>query len=158
MEEEEKKMSKKEFWLRFVLWFAFAVVGPLVYIACSYGFFVPSASLRVSGWGIIAIVTTCVCLLYVIHEAKKGMPRGSFAKQCIDGYTALLPMFFAILLIHVTKDAIAEFERFLIFTILCEAVAVPINPMPKWGSQYEEEKQERTLFNALSRAFKEKDK
>lgn len=156
--ESENKMSKKEFWARFAIWFAFAVAGPLVYVAVAYGFFVPSASLRLSGWGILAIVFMCLSLLYVIHEAKKGLPKGSFAKQCIDGYTALIPMFFAILLLHTVRDSLAEFERFLIFTILCEAVAVPINPMPKWGAQYEDERQENTLFNALSRAFREKDK
>lgn len=147
MEEEEKKeteeaseteaktMSKKEFWIRFGIWFALAVLAPLGYIFFSYDIFVSAGSKKLSGWGIIAVCFACVMLMSIIHSAKKGMPNGSMPKQCLDGYTLLLPILFIILLIEITKDKIQSFEEFLIFMVICEAVAVPINPMPKWAAE-----------------------
>ena len=134
MDETTFKMSKKEFWIRFGIWFALAVVAPFAYIFHEYGLFRDSSPRRLSGWGIIAIIFVAIMMMAILRQARQGMPKGSMVRQCIDGYSLLVPIIVVILIIEVTKDKIEGFERFLIFMVACEAIAVPINPMPKWGA------------------------
>lgn len=151
--DSDKKMTKKEFWIRFGIWALLAIVVPVTYVGISYGLFDAKGEHSLSGWGIIAIIFVSIVLIYIVNQAKAGMPRGTMARQCLDGYCILIPVFFAILLIHVIRNSLADFERFLIITIICEAIAVPINPMPKWGAQNQTDHAENTLFSAFSRAI-----
>lgn len=163
--DEEKKvriMTKKELAIRLAIWLVLAVITPLVYIGVAYGLFsAPSSDVHLSGWGIIALVFTAICLMYIIAQARKALPYGSFIRQCIDGIMGLIPLFVAILLLEVVKNNVANFQRFLIVVLACEAVAVPVNPMPKWAMQNHIDFAYTTLFECLSRAFlatKEKEK
>lgn len=160
MEETERKMTKAEFWIRFGVWLALAVVAPIVYLAVSYGLFTfHEESTSLSGWGVLALVFAVSMLLYIINQAKKGMPSGSMAKQCIDGYMALIPVFAFILLLQVIKTNVEGFQRFLIFMIICEAVAVPVNPIPKWAMQNHIDMAENFLVKTIKKAIgKDEDK
>lgn len=156
MDEEIKirKMTKKEFFIRFFIWVALAAVAPLVYIGVKYNIFTFKEQVRsITGWGVIALIFTCIVLIYIINQARSALPKGNFIRQCIDGYTALLPILFAIIMIEMVKDSIGDFQKFLIFMIICEGVAVPINPMPKWGQQNHIDLAQTTLIGAMGAIF-----
>ena len=148
MEETKGKMTKKEFWIRFGVWFFFAVAIPFTYIACAYGLF-ENKGTTLSGWGAVALIFVIVMLFNIIKQARAGFPKGTMARQCIDGYLILIPIFGALLLVHSLKNTLAEFEKFLIVLIICEAVAVPINPMPTWAHQNEVKETESAVAMAL---------
>ena len=157
-EETEKKMTKKEFWIRFGIWFFLAVAVPFTYVACAYGLF-ENKGTTLSGWGVVALIFVIVMLFNIIKQARAGFPKGTMARQCIDGYLILIPIFGALLLVHSVKNSLAEFEKFLIVMILCEAVAVPVNPMPKWAAQNRIKGTENAFAMAFRRmVLKEKEK
>ena len=153
-EQETKKMSKAQFWVRLGVWLVFALVIPVAYIFFAYGIFKDAQpATKLSGWGIFAILFTCVVLIYIMSQAKKSMPKGTMLRQLMDGYTALLPILFLILIIHFVQNNIGEFKTFLIVMLLSEAVAVPINPMPRWSSEYEVDGLEDTLVGIFKRVI-----
>lgn len=156
-EDGYRKMSKTEFWIRFSVWCILAIVVPVVYLAVAYGLFKPSTQSKsgysISGWGILAIAFSVIMLMVIISQARKGMRYASMARQCIDGMMVLLPIVGLALLIEATKDNIEAFERFLIVMICCEAVAVPINPMRKWGEQNHIEVTEGFVTSAIKKAL-----
>lgn len=149
---EEKKMTKKEFWIRFGIWVTFAVVIPFVYLATAYGLF-ESKGTTLSGWGVFAIVFVTVMLLYIVKTARDGMPKGTLFRQCIDGYMLLIPIIVALVLVHNLKNTLESLERFLIVLVLCEAIAVPINPMQKWAYQNHVEQADGVLSKAFARTL-----
>ena len=128
-------MGKKEFWLRFSLWFIFAALIPVCFLFFKYGLFSQNSGTKLTGWGVFAIFVIAIVLIVLIKDVVKGLPPHSMLKQCIKGFLGLLPLLMVILLLHAVKNTIAEFEEFLIVLFVCEAVAVPINPFPKWAVQ-----------------------
>lgn len=150
-----RKMSTAEFWIRFSIWVLLALVAPLVYIAVAYGMFTTSkgGDTCLTGWGTVAIMFTCIMLMVIVSQAKKGMRYGSMARQCIDGYTVLIPIFCLIVLLEAIKGNIESFERFLIVMIICEAIAIPVNPMRKWAEQNHIERAEGFITRTLKKAF-----
>lgn len=158
MEEEaktsESKMSKKQFWIRFSIWFALAVAVPFSYIAVEYGLFgTKEQHTTLSGWGVVALIFVAIMLISIFRQTMKGLPYGSMARQCITGYTALIPLFFAILLIHSIKNSMESFERFLIIVLVCEAIAVPINPLQRWAMENHIDLAKRSLTDVLKSVF-----
>ena len=155
--ENVKKMSKKEFWIRFSLWVLFAIVAPIGFLAWRYGLFTlrEGAKTSLNGWGILAVIILGIFFIYMIKEAKKGMPEGSLLVQCIDGYGLLIPMVLLILLLDGIKESINYFEEVLIVLVICEGIAVPINPMRKWAAQNKIERSGNFLKSILKAAIKE---
>ena len=153
MEEEPRKMSKKEFWIRFALWLVFALAVPFAYICIEYGIFAPATSKSLSGWGVLAIIFACIVAVSVIREAKRGLPYDSMIRQCIEGYSALIWLLGFILIIHRVKANMDDFERFLIITLASEVIAVPINPMRKWGMQHNIERTGNFLVKTIKKAI-----
>lgn len=155
MDEQPRKMSKKEFWIRFGIWVSLAAIAPFTYLAIAYGLFSNNGGegKSLSGWGVFAVVFVSIVLIYIINQTKNSLPNGSFMKQCIGGFMALIPLIAAILIIHSVRNVLADFERFLIIVFVCEAVAVPVNPLPKWAAENNIKLAETTLFNAFSRAL-----
>ena len=150
--EEKPKMTRKEFWIRFGVWIFFAVIVPFTYIAVAYGIF-EAKETTLSGWGVVALIFVIAMLMYIVKQAKAGLPRGSMARQCIDGYMALMPILGMAILINALKKSMDEFERFLVIMLLCEAVAVPINPMPRWGLEHNVEFFEGSIAKAMATAM-----
>lgn len=149
------KMTAKEFWVRLVIWVIFAAVIPVAYIAAKYKIFTAKdESYKLTGWGIIAIIIVAVFLISLIKEVLAGLPKGSMIRQCITGAMKLIPFFLLLLVVHAIKNSIEAFEGFLVVLIVSEAVATPINPLPKWAAQNNVEIGENAIFKAISRAAK----
>ena len=152
-----RKMSKKEFWIRLGIWIVFAVVAPIGFLAWRYGLFTASDGVRVSlnGWGILAVIIIGFFLLYVIKEAKRGMPEGSMFVQCLNGYGLLIPLVLCVLILEAIKSNIGYLEQVLIVLIVCEAIAIPINPMPKWAVQNNLDRGGKFLSSAIKKALRD---
>ena len=153
-----RKMSKTEFWTRLALWVVLALVVPIVYLAIAYGLFTckSGSSVQLSGWGVLAVVFAAAMLIVVVMQARATLPRGTFARQCIDGALALIPLLCAILVIHAAKANMDGFEKFLIVTFICEALAVPANPLPHWGLQNHIELSENFIVSAIKKGLGKK--
>ena len=153
-----RKMSKTEFWTRLALWAILALVVPIAYLAIAYGLFTckSGTSTQLSGWGVLAVVFAAVMLIVVVMQARATLPRGTFARQCIDGALALIPLLCAILVIHAVKANMDGFEKFLIVTFICEALAVPANPLPHWGLQNHIELSENFIVSAIKKGLGKK--
>lgn len=147
-------MSKAQFWIRFAIWVSLAVVVPFVYIAVEFGLFTETTGKSLSGWGLVAIVFASIMMLVILGQTKNSMPKGSMFRQCIGGFMALIPLLAVILFIERMKSSMDAFERFLIVVLACEAVAVPINPLPKWAQEHNIELFSGTLTDAISKALK----
>ena len=162
-EEGSGKMSTKQFWIRFAIWITFAVLIPIGFLFYRYDLFVrvhteEADGYQVTGWGVLACVIFAVFLIYVIREAKKGMPYGSMFSQCVDGYTALIPVLILIFVLNGIKDNIEAFEHVMIVLFLSEAVAVPINPMRRWAWEHNIEMTGNFLGSVLRKVVGKEDK
>ena len=142
MEEEKKqKKSLKElfeehpkliFGIRLALWCTFAAILPFIFIAWRYGIFHSESKIKLTGWGIIAVIIVIVFLITLIKYLYEGMKPG-FAKQCISGVVKIiLPLVILLLLVIEIKNHIALVEQALSCVILCELVGIPLNPFPSW--------------------------
>ncbi len=153
-----RKMGKAEFWSRLALWVVLALVVPIVYLAIAYGLFTckSGTSVQLSGWGVLAVVFAAVMLIVVVMQARATLPKGTFARQCIDGALALIPLLCAILVIHAVRSNLEGFERFLIVTFVCEALAVPANPLPRWGLQNHIDMTEGFIASAIKKGLGKK--
>lgn len=154
-EQEERKISNKEFWIRFGIWITLAVIVPFVYIGFEYGILTGegSTSTRLSGWGIIGVIFLCIMVTIVVSEAKRGLPYGNMFRQCIDGYSVLVWLLGFIMLIDKVKNNAESFEHFLIVVFVCECVAVPINPLRKWAEQNNIERGQNIFVRAMKKAL-----
>lgn len=134
-ENEKKKMSLKEYIIRLLIWATVLLVPPLIYLEVNYGLFTNKTGLALSGWGVVGVTFGVIMLLYVLNQIKSGFDNGSMFRQCVEGYIRLLPMIAIIVIIHYVKTAMDKMEGFLVIVALCQIVAVPINPNPKWAEQ-----------------------
>ena len=134
-ENEKKKMSLKEYIIRLAIWAVVLLVPPLIYLEVNYGLFTNHTGYALSGWGVVGVTFGAITLLYVLNQIKGGFEKGSMLRQCVEGYIRILPMLAVIVVIHYAKTAMDKMEGFLVVVALCQIVAVPINPNPKWAEQ-----------------------
>lgn len=130
----DKKQQK--FLIEFFLFALFSCIIPFVFIAWRYELFSKVSRVSLSGWGIIAIIIIFVFAIYVaksIKRAYRNRKRWSMTVQVIDGVAKvllpLLALFFTMNAIIASADL---FKQALIVVIICEGIAIPINPLPKW--------------------------
>lgn len=146
----------KVFWARFIAWIAFMVVAPVVFICVRYHVFTSQdLNFRLTGWGIIALIIVAISVASILKEVVSCLPRGSMIRQCIVGYIKISPILFIALIIGAIKDYAEAFEQTLVFVFVCEAIAIPLNPLPKWAQDHGISLVEHTLFSAFKRALVE---
>lgn len=139
MEDIEKNESKgmtdgQRFWLMFAVWSAFSCVAPVAFIVWRYDLFTKVSRIQFGGWGLVAIIIVAVFVYTVLKYVKQGMVKWSMTKQVIIGImkviVPLLTLFFSIKAI---QDSIDTFLQALGVVIACEAIAIPLNPLPRWA-------------------------
>lgn len=166
LEEPAKKKSLKEFieshpksvfWIRFVIWALFAAVLPFLFIAFRYGIFDKLSSISISGWGLVAIIIVMCFAFYLVRCLRMGLKgRSPFVLQCVNGVCkVIVPLVCALFLLDSIKNSIAVFEQALIVVTLCEAIAIPINPMPVWVHEMNEGKKEEDRKDAIGYLWSE---
>lgn len=132
-------MSKKEFWSRLALYILIGGVIPFLFLTWRFKLFekVEETVTKVSigGWGIVAIIFVSIFFLKTINALRRGMPF-SFGKQILDGLSkTILPLLIFTVAIYMLQDVTKELFQFLCVTVLCEMIAVCINPIPRWAHE-----------------------
>lgn len=132
-----KFMTKKEFWIRFPIWVIISLVVPICFIAWKFDVFHTQTNVatetRLTGWGVLCLIIVGWFVIKLLEEVKAGFHKGTMVRQCLDGARWLIPLFILIFVLDSLKDNIADIEQFLIVFVVCEAVALPINPVVRWA-------------------------
>ena len=137
MNENVKQVDKetKIFIARFILFVLTGVVLPFVFIAWRYDIFrVGNVSPKVSltGWGFIALIIVFCFVKYCVSVLKQTIPY-SLTYQIISGFTkVILPLLLVYCAVLGIKNSIEMFQQALLITIICESVAIIVNPLPKY--------------------------
>lgn len=130
-------MSKKEFWIRLAIFLAVAFAVPMVYLIIRYNLFsVNVSSNRVIGfWGVVVIGILACSLMVLVKFYLEGMKcKWSWTKQILEGFIKLIVPLVVLLVVFVwLGDNVVQIKEALYVTIPCEAVAVCVNPLPKWA-------------------------
>lgn len=125
--------EKKLFIVKVSLWVLFSLIIPVGFIGWRYDLFKKASQLRLSGWGLIAIIIIAVFLFSLTKYIKAGFIEWNLTKQIISGVLKIILPLFILLMITVNiKNNIDYFIQALSCVILSELVAIPINPFPKW--------------------------
>ena len=156
----DKKMSKKQFWSRIVLYILFGAILPFVFLIFRFHLFSKVSTLSIGGWGIVGIIFVSVFFMKLIKAVKKGLPF-SLGSQILEGVCkTILPLIIAALCVFFMKDFTTEIFQFLCVLIVCEMVAIVSNPLPQWAHENKIEEQEgntKKLLETLG-IFKKEEK
>ena len=130
---QEDPAKKKVFIARAIAWAAFACGLPVAFIGWRYDLFRKVGTLQLSGWGLFALVIVFFFLRAFIKYIKAGLGGWSMTKQIINGITSILLPLGALLAVCVgIRSNIDYFVQALCCTLMCEALAIPMNPFPEW--------------------------
>ena len=130
---------KTVFSVRLLLWATFSAILPFIFIAWRYGIFTHQSKIKLTGWGIVAIIIALVFILSLLKYIYKGLKPGLF-KQCMLGVVSIiLPLIVLYLLVNGIEENIHLFKQALGCVILCEAIGIPLNPFPAWLAKREVE-------------------
>ena len=136
---------KKIFVIRLILFTIFACLLPFVFIAYRYNLFKKVSELSLSGWGLVAIIIVFLFSAYIYKMIKKGLPYSMFT-QCLTGVCKIIvPLVCLYLGIEALKNSIDLFSQALLFCIICELIAIPLNPFPKWVEETKDKKIDSVL-------------
>lgn len=123
---------KTVFAIRFTLWCLCAAVLPFIFIAWRYGIFTSTSSIKLTGWGIIAVIIAIVFIITLIKYLYQGM-KFSIWKQIIAGFVSIiLPLTIVLLFVTEIENHIGLVKQALICVIMCEIIGIPLNPFPEW--------------------------
>jgi hypothetical protein len=126
-------MSKKtKFIIRLFSWLSIAFVAPITFMLIRFEMFEKVTNVSVGGWGLIFILFITIFIIYALRMIEEGFVVG-VVKQSIRGVRKIiLPLIMLILGLYWLKDCLPQLMEFLIFIVICETVALPINPLPSW--------------------------
>ena len=149
LEEEQEKTSwleehpKAVFWTRFVAWTCFACVFPFMFIIWRFELYKTISKIQIGGWGLIGIVIVAVFVLTVIKYVRLALSaKYSLLGQILGGFCkVILPLLVALCILYSVRDNVNAMIQALGCVVLCEAIAIPLNPLPKWA--YEQQKDVR---------------
>ena len=126
-------MNKKKFIARAILWAIFSCGLPVAFIGWRYDLFRKAGQLQLSGWGLIAVIIIFIFVLVLVKYIKSGFVEWSMTKQVLTGIVKVLIPLGAILAVCVSiRSNIDYFIQALGCTLICETIALPINPFPEW--------------------------
>lgn len=132
-EQLQKEKETRIFVIRVILWSLFSCVAPVLFIGFRYDLFRKASSLQLSGWGIIAVIIIVVFLYVVTKYIRAGFGQWSFVKQIIDGVIKVVLPLATVLAIAVSiRNNLDAFIQSLSCVLVCEVIAIPVNPFPEW--------------------------
>ena len=132
-EELQKEKEQKVFVARVIIWSLFSCVIPVLFIGFRYDLFRKASALQLSGWGLIAVIIIFVFLYVLIKYIRAGFTEWSMLRQIVDGVVKVVLPLGAILAIAISvKNNLDIFIQALSCVMICEVIALPINPFPEW--------------------------
>ena len=157
--EEEKKNEKKTFIAKTILWSVFSWLIPVCFIGWRFDIFSKASRFSLSGWGLIAVVITFAVVLSVIKYIKAGFTEWSMVKQIISGIVKIIIPLGTLLAVCIAiKSNIEVFSQAMGVVLFSEAVAIPLNPFPKWVWEKSKGRFESAVDYFADRLYNNKDK
>lgn len=155
--EKEETKAKKVFIARAILFAIFGCVLPFVFIAWRFEIFSNGGSrVSLTGWGVIAIIIVFFFIVYCLKILKNSIPF-SMTYQILSGLIkVILPLLLLLIFINALEDSIKQFKQALGIVIGCEAVAIVVNPFPKYMHDKGIEKTEN-LMDTFIEKWKKKE-
>lgn len=175
MEEKARILSPKAkkiiiFWSRMVGWVMMSCIIPIVTFSVKFGLFnkttvkydslgnvIESSSTSLNGWGLVACALIGFTISSVIKEVIAAYPGYSLTKQWLTGFRkTVLPLaigFFVCLFVN----GIIQHIMFCLGTIaVCQFIAIPLNPLPKWRYEKAGVEEYSSALSYLTEAVKRK--
>lgn len=162
-----KTKSRLIFWSRMAGWVGVGVAAPITTFAVKFGLFTESkttvdalgntiehTNIALNGWGIICCFLVGVYATQILKEVVAANKGYSFAKQCYDGAVKLLPFIMLYGICYFLNGVLSQVMFCLAILILCRAVAVPLNPLPKWRYDKSGVEDYSDLLNGLADCVK----
>ena len=123
-------MKKKEFFLRFLLWIFFVAIVPIITIADRYDM-VKKGTLKYTGWAIVSFIIGFIVVMVILTYISRIF-KWSMWIQVLNGIRiVLVPLGFLWIGVDLLANNIENIKYILIVSFISEAVAIPINPIPK---------------------------
>ena len=142
-------MKKAKLLINFSIYCLFGGILPFLFLAWRFELFKKVSKISIGGWGLVAVIFAFVFVTVTVNKIKDGMPY-SYTKQVIDGISkVVLQLFLGAFCIYYMKDLMEELFQFFCILILCETVAVLVNPIPQWQHENNIERQESSVKKFL---------
>lgn len=158
------KNERLLFVIRLVLFILLACILPLAYVSWRYDLFVKVNRISLSGWGLVGLIIIILFTSYVVRTIKIGLRNKkeySFSMQVVNGVIkVILPLLALLFIVNAIENSIDYFKQALIVTIICESLAIIVNPLPQWEIESLEEGEKKTMnkyFDGLKLWWKGKD-
>lgn len=133
--------------------FIVCALAPIVYLFFRHNLFntTETTSVSISLWGFLAIIIFTIVVIIFCYYVISGLKTRYFWwKHVVIGFASIiLPLTVCYLGLSWLSDNIDYLKEFILVTIGCEAVAIIINPMPKWMFENNIE----GFCNIINRAF-----
>lgn len=124
--------DRKKFLLRLIAYLIIGLVFPVVFLVYRFQLFSKITTVSIGGWGFVLIIFIIGFIWKLFSNLRKGM-KFSFYKQIINGLCSVtFPLLIAVLSVYWLSGLTTELIEFLIVLLVCESVAIPINPLPQW--------------------------
>lgn len=139
-----KTQYRTVFWIRMLLWTVVSCITPVAVFAYKFGLFkntpqydslgnlIPNANVSLNGWGIISCIIIGTFVMGIIQEIADAHVGYSFTKQCYVGISKLIPLIILYVVCYFLSGAIGHLMYCLAVLIICKAIGIPLNPLPKW--------------------------
>lgn len=125
-------MSKKEFWIRFAIWLVFVLIVPVLFIMFKFDIFTPKEKTTFGGWGLIIVIITAIVCIVMLRYITKSI-KHTMLKQVISGLSLItLPLGALLIGVYLIRNSLDAFLITMLVVLVCETIAIPINPFPKW--------------------------
>ena len=126
--------STLKFWIQFTLFAIFGCIAPLGFIIWRFELFQVVSKTTFGVWGVICLVIVAIFGSYVARYLTKGIPY-SFGTQIINGvFKVVVPCLLVWVLSYKLKDEMDLFIQVMAFITCSEAIAICVNPLPKYGN------------------------
>lgn len=129
-----KEHPRVVFFVRFFFWVLFALVLPILFIGFRFQLFSKQTEIVLSGWGIIAVVILLAFVIGLLRYIRLGLKKKhNLFLQCLNGFLKIIvPLIGMFVILYNMKNNLDYFLQALGCLIICEVIAIPINPMPAW--------------------------
>ncbi len=124
-------MKKKEFFIKLILWLFFAAAVPIMTIVDKYDM-IKNGTLKYTGWAILVFIIAFIFIAVICSYISKIF-KWSMALQIFNGVRlVLVPLLFMLIGVDLIVSNIANVKYILVVSFISEAIAIPLNPFPKW--------------------------
>lgn len=148
------RLTKEQgiFILRAFLFAVFAAVLPIIFILWRYGAFDGGKTTYGLGTLLVGLLAFIV-VRYALGEIKEALPYSMVTQIVVGVMKVILPLVLLYFLLLKMRNEADLLMQCVIAVILCECVAIPINPFPKWREEHKEEREGKT-FIQRAKAFR----